>query len=183
MIFISSLSASRQSQSQYGKVKYEIEQFALQHNIDVIRPGLIYSHDAKGLMGAMQGIVKKLPIVPLIGNGNQPFHVCQIDCLMQLIQKILKHPQPICYPIAAGHPTPKTFKEILKSLAQANHKSPLFIPIPWTMIYCGLKIAELLHIPVGFRSDSLLSLKTIYDDNRFELPPELQIEWQQIESF
>ena len=72
IIYISSISAFRNSYSIYGKIKKEIEDIANKYNAIIIRPGLIYSKQSQGgMFGSIVNLVKKIPILPLIDKGEQ----------------------------------------------------------------------------------------------------------------
>lgn len=48
-------------------------------------------------------------------------------------------------------------RKLLQVLAAAQHVNVKFVPIPWQVIWFGLKIAELFRITMPFRSDSVIS--------------------------
>ena len=178
IIYLSSQSAAKNAMSEYGAAKYQIEQFAKQHGIYSLRPGLIFSMNPGGLVGTMSNIIKKFPIIPLIGNGHFTLHLSHIDSLSELIDKLLASHTPIKDPIFAAHPQPFTFKKILQNIAKENRKRCLFIPIPWRLIYLTLKFAELIKLPLKIRSDSLRSLKTNYADDKSIMLESMNINWQ-----
>ena len=73
IIYISSTSSFPEATSNYGRAKYEIELFAEKTGIEIIRPGLVFMKDPKGIIGALNNFVKKFPCIPMVGRGDQIF--------------------------------------------------------------------------------------------------------------
>ena len=48
--------------------------------------------------------------------------------------------------------------ELLRSLASGSGAAPRFFPVPWRIVWLGLRCAEMLGVTPPFRSDSLRSL-------------------------
>src|SRR5207244_325159 len=87
IIYISTLSAHDTACSLYGRTKYQLEQILMQKykNVIIIRPGLIFHDPLQGITAAMDNFVKKYPVVPLIGKGNQLIYPCFLEEFAQLI--------------------------------------------------------------------------------------------------
>ena len=43
-------------------------------------------------------------------------------------------------------------------IAEQSQRKPLLLPTPWRLIWAVLKTAEVLGLPIKFRSDSVISL-------------------------
>jgi nucleoside-diphosphate-sugar epimerase len=159
LIFISSTSAYAECTSLYGGAKLQVEKAARELGALVVRPGLIYGDGAGGIVGMLTKAVKALPIVPVIGSGNQKFVTVHIDDLCVAIEKLAREPalSNPDFPVAANE-APVTLIEILRSIAVSSGASRWFLPIPWVLPYVFLRALELVGIKPPFRSDSLLSL-------------------------
>lgn len=170
IIFISTIAAFDNCKSMYGKAKLEIEKEALKLGAIVIRPGLIYSQDAGGMFGALNKAASLLPIVPIIGSGNNRMFLIHIDDLCKLIYKLatseIKNPDG---PIIAAYEKGKTFKNILDILSSSKGKKPLYIPIPYSLVFTMLRTAETLGLKIRFRSDSLISMMNYDPKPNFNL--------------
>lgn len=162
IIIISSLSAFENAISIYGKTKLAIEKISSQYNAIIIRPGLIFGEKTQGIVGAMQRFVQNFPIIPLIGLGNQQFYPCYISDLCNLIFTIIQTDQQYKKPIIAGVTESVKLKQIVSMLAMHASKKIIMIPIPFQIIYFILKLLELMRIPMGLRSDSVLG--AVYTD-------------------
>ncbi|OGT32446.1 MAG: hypothetical protein A3C44_03340 [Gammaproteobacteria bacterium RIFCSPHIGHO2_02_FULL_39_13] len=157
IIFISSISAYKDAKSIYGKIKYAIENEAASVGASIIRPGLIFGDNPKGIVGAMLQWVKNNAVVPLIGRGNQLFYVSEIGALCHLTNQLANTKQHAFNVITATANKPITFKELLILIAKKYNKKIYFVPVSFCLIWLALKILELSGINLGFRSDSLVS--------------------------
>jgi len=159
IIFISSISAFDGCRSLYGKAKLEIEKIALDYGALVIRPGLVYGNGSGGMFGKLAAQIKKSSLIPMIGNGSQIQFLVHNEDLCAFIEKfaagkIELQPQIL----TAANEQPWPFKKLLLEIARALNKKPQFIPLPWRLVWLGLKSAELCGLRLNFRSDSVVSL-------------------------
>ncbi len=165
IIFISTIAAFENCKSMYGKAKLEIEKEALKLGTVVIRPGLVYGQNPGGMFGALNKAASILPVIPVIGSGNNTMFLVHIDDLCKLIYKlstgeIKNHLNPII----AAYEKGKTFRTVLDILSESKGKKPLYIPIPYSLVFTMLKTVESLGLKIRFRSDSLISMMN-YDPN------------------
>jgi len=160
-IFISTISAYETARSLYGQTKYKIEKLLKleNENVTIIRPGLIFHTPLQGITAAMDNFIKKYPVVPLIGCGKQLINPCRLEELAPVLYNISIYQPFVKHPIVAASEQSMTFKELVKYLAGKRNKKIKLISIPFFMIYLMLKVTELLKLPIGLRSDSLLGLQ------------------------
>jgi nucleoside-diphosphate-sugar epimerase len=163
IIFISTMSAFEGCRSLYGKAKLAVEREALWLGAHVIRPGLIYGPSPGAMVGALTKAVRATPVVPLIGNGKQVLYLAHEDDLASLIHKLGSHPDlKFDGPLIAASERGLTFRAILERLATLNQRKIRLVPVPWQLLWGGLKAAEILGLKIRLRSDSLISL--LYQD-------------------
>ncbi len=165
IIFISTIAAFENCKSMYGRAKLEIEKEALKLGVTVIRPGLIYSQNAGGMFGALNKVISLLPIIPVIGSGNNVMFLIHIDDLCKLVYKLstgeIKSPSS---PIIAAYEKGKTFRNILDILLSSKSKKAFYMSIPYNLVLAMLKVLEGLGLRIRFRSDNLISMMN-YDPN------------------
>jgi nucleoside-diphosphate-sugar epimerase len=159
IIFVSSISAFDGCRSLYGKAKLEIEKIALENGALAIRPGLVYGNASGGMFGKLTAQVGKSSAIPLIGDGSQIQFLVHHEDLCAFIEnyaagKIETAPQIL----TAANEQPWAFKKLLLEIARTLNKKPKFIPLPWRLVWLGLKSAEVCGLKLNFRSDSLVSL-------------------------
>ncbi len=158
-IFISSISAFDGCRSLYGKAKMEIEKIALDNGALVIRPGLVYGSGPGGMFGKLAAQIRNSSVVPLIGDGSQIQFLVHNEDLCTFIEKFADAKIEITSQIlTVANETPWPFKQLLLEIARAQNKKPRFIPLPWRLVWAGLKSAEICGLKLNFRSDSLVSL-------------------------
>ncbi len=159
IVFISSIAAFDGCKSMYGKAKLEVEKEALKLGVTVIRPGLIYGQNPGGMFGALNKVTSLLPIIPVIGSGNNPMFLIHIEDLCKLVYKLTNGEiNSILNPLIAAHERSKSFKDVLNTMLNSKSKKAIFIPIPYNLIFIMLKTAEYLGMKIRFRSDSLISM-------------------------
>lgn len=159
IIFISSISAFDGCRSLYGKAKREIEKFALANGALVIRPALVYGGAAGGMFGRVSEKITKSSVVPLIGSGTQIQYLVHNEDLSAYIEKVASGQLELSPRIlTAANEQPWQFKQLIVEIARARGKKPMFVPLPWRLIWLVIKSAELCGVRLSFRSDSLVSL-------------------------
>jgi len=158
-ICISSISAYDGCRSLYGKAKLEIEKIALENGALVIRPGLVYGGGPGGMFGKLAAQVRNSSVIPMIGGGSQIQFLVHNEDLCAFIEYCANGEVKIAPRIlTAANEQPWAFKQLLLEIARALGKKPKFIPLPWRLVWAGLKSAELCGLKLNFRSDSLISL-------------------------
>ena len=159
IIYISSISAFDDCRSLYGKAKLEIEKIALGWGTLVVRPGLVYGSGPGGMFGKLAAQIRNSSVIPLIGDGSQIQFLVHNEDLCAFIERCADGEVKITPQIlTAANEQPWPFKQLLLEIARALGKRPKFIPLPWWLVWAGLKSAELCGLKLNFRSDSLVSL-------------------------
>jgi nucleoside-diphosphate-sugar epimerase len=159
MICVSSISAYDGCRSLYGRAKLEIEKIALDNGALVIRPGLVYGGGPGGMFGRLVAQVRKSSVIPLIGDGSQIQYLVHNEDLAGFIEKFTAGKIEIAPRIlTAAHEQPWPFRQLLSEIARGLDKKVKFVPLPWRLIWAGLKTAEACGLRLNFRSDSVVSL-------------------------
>ncbi|MEP6671446.1 MAG: NAD(P)-dependent oxidoreductase [Chthoniobacter sp.] len=158
VVFISSLSSFPGCRSLYGRAKLEVEEAALELGCTVVRPGLVWSDTTGSLMRALENAARGR-FVPLIGDGSYPQYLIFDDDLAVLVFALCQPEAPVIgRAVSAAHPQKHSLRGLLQLLASKQGNQPTFVPIPWRLMYAGLKTLETLGLPAPFRSDSLLGI-------------------------
>jgi nucleoside-diphosphate-sugar epimerase len=111
------------------------------------------------MVGSLDAAVRRLPCLPIIGNGEQVLHLIHSEDLCRFVFQLATEPfmRPLG-PVTLAHEQGFTFRDILKIIARGQGKAPASIPIPAGCLYAVLKTAEALGFRGRLRSDSLQSL-------------------------
>jgi nucleoside-diphosphate-sugar epimerase len=159
IVCLSSLSAYAGCQSLYGRAKLEIEKIALDQGALVIRPGLVYGGGPGGMFGRLVGQVRQSSVLPIFGGGSQIQFLVHNEDLAAFIEHGAAG-QTTAAPrlLTAAHERPWPFRQLLLEIARGLGKKIKFVPLPWWLVWAGLKSAETCGLRLNFRSDSLVSL-------------------------
>jgi nucleoside-diphosphate-sugar epimerase len=162
---MSSISAFEGCRSEYGRAKLEIEAAAASLGALVVRSGLVYgdgSPTSGGMFGSLATSVQR-GMVPLIDGGIHPQYLIHEEDLWRLVNGFcdgdLLNPGR---PVVAASPRAWRLRDLLAELARRQGRHPRFLPVPWQPVWAALRLAELAHLPVQYRSDSVISL--VYQD-------------------
>jgi nucleoside-diphosphate-sugar epimerase len=159
IVCLSSISAYDGCRSLYGKAKLEIEKIALDSGALAVRPGLVYGGGPGGMFGKLAAQIRKSSVIPLIGDGSQIQFLVHNEDLAAFIEKFTAGKIEIAPRVlTAAHDRPWPFRQLLSEIAHGLNKKIKFVPLPWRLIWAGLKTAEACGLRLNFRSDSLMSL-------------------------
>jgi nucleoside-diphosphate-sugar epimerase len=115
-IFISSQTASAAAPTDYGKVKWQIEQQVLSSGGLVLRPGMVYGGIAQGLFGTLVAFVRQHLCIPLFlpAPRVQPVHVDDLcAAILACTQTATLRSRVFCI----GSPELVTFTDFLQAIA------------------------------------------------------------------
>ena len=164
---MSTISAFEGCRSLYGRAKLEIEAAALGAGALVVRSGLVWA-DGPPTGGGMFGSLARsvnAGLVPLIDGGVHRQYLIHEADLWELLRRFcegeLQNPGK---PVVAAASRPWAMRDLLAELARRQGRHPRFLAVPWQPVWAGLRLAEIAHVPVPYRSDSVVSL--VYQDPR-----------------
>lgn len=156
-IFISSMSAYEGCRSMYGRAKLEVEKILAASGALILRPGLIYGDRPQGIFGNLVKQARNSRLLPLFGDGSQILYLShQEDLARVMCDHAAGRLAVVAGPVTAAHDKGWTFRSILEGLAQGRRLR--FLKMPWRPAWLLFKCAEMVHLPLPFRSDSLVSL-------------------------
>jgi len=159
LVFISSISAYPGCRSHYGRAKLEIERITKNHGGWNIRPGLVYGDAAGAMFGRLVKKAQTSKFIPLPGGGRQYQYLVNEADLCLAVCRCLEPDRRACTsPITVAHEKKWTFLELLSEIAKGLGKEAFFLPVPWRLAWAGLRLGEIMRLPLQFRSDSLVSL-------------------------
>src|SRR5207302_2506359 len=111
------------------------------------------------MLGALESAVTRRRFVPLIGDGSYPQYLVFDEDLARLVFALCQpDATAVRRPISAAHPEKHSLRGLLERLAKKHDRQPRFVPVPWRLMFHGLKTLEALGLPAPFRSDSLLGI-------------------------
>ncbi|MCS6934079.1 MAG: NAD-dependent epimerase/dehydratase family protein [Chitinophagales bacterium] len=176
-VFLSSLSAHEGATSVYGLQKRACERSVLTHGGLVIRPGLVIG--SAGLYKRISDALKRSRIVPIIDGGRQPVQVVAIEDLVKAIAKSIDQRATGILTIATERAY--TMREFYQLVGRSLGVTPLFLPVPYSLIYGALWLLEKTGIPSAAGTDNLKGLKNSVVHRVRDSLEQLQIEVKGLE--
>ena len=162
---MSTISAFDGCRSDYGRAKLQIEAAGFAAGALVVRSALVWADgppSGGGMFGSLSRSVKG-GLVPLVGGGRHPQYLVHVQDLWELLRRFCDGElQTLSKPLVAAATKPWPMRELLAELARRQGAHPRFMAVPWQPVWAGLRLAEIAHIPVPYRSDSVISL--VYQD-------------------
>lgn len=154
-VFVSSLAATDEAESFYGRSKLQIERLLDPERDLIIRPGMIIG--SGGLFQRIRESIRKYRIVPLFYGGNQQVQTIWIGDLCSAIEKMII--QELSGVFAVAEPDPIPIRDFYQGVASLEGKKCLFISLPGTAALNLLRLSERLGIRLPITSENLLGLR------------------------
>jgi len=160
IIYISSQSANSESYSNYGKIKYELEDIASNFDASIIRPGLIYEKNANmGIFGKIEKIVKNLPLIVVPDGLNKKINLCKTETLLKNINNIIDNENYNDNKIInVSENESYNLVDLVNYISQIHNKKIKIILVNYKIILKFLIFLEAFNLKLSLSSDSLKSL-------------------------
>ncbi len=151
-IYISSSQVNFDTNSDYKKSKVESEEYIIAHSQDyiIIRPAapygkrLSFRYTRKQPMHVLVDFVKKLPAVPVMGNGKylrQPVHV---DNLNELVFRCLQSSAVQNKVFEIGGPEQLAFDRIVDCIAERYQKRVFKVHLPLFVFLLAANVVKFI---------------------------------------
>jgi nucleoside-diphosphate-sugar epimerase len=154
-LFISSYSARPDAVSEYGQVKYALEQMFLDEGEAVVRPGLVIGNG--GIFGRNLRTMITSPVIPLLNDGRDEVPVLSIGDAVRSIVLLVETRRAGAWNLF--HPNIPTMRQIVDVVAAETGRRPLIVPVPAGIVLPAVRWAARLGIPLPFREDNIRSLE------------------------
>ena len=159
-IFISSQTARAEAPTDYGKVKWQIEQQVTAASGLVLRPGMVYGGSEQGLFGTLVAFIRQHRCIPafLPAPRVQPVHV---DDLCAAILACTQATAPRAHVLCIGTPESVSFTDFLQAIATHwLQVQRIRLPVPvFLLTWISLMMSRATQERTGlYRLTSLFSL-------------------------
>jgi nucleoside-diphosphate-sugar epimerase len=155
LVYVSSQTAKPDAESSYARSKWLVEQAVRAGSACIIRSGLVYGGEEKGLFGELCNLVRRLPILPALVPAAkvQPIHVRElVDGLLNAVEQEWNGTRNF------ARVEPMSFTAFLRILARERlRKRRLFLPFPVALLIVAEPLFKRL-IPKGPQLGQLRSL-------------------------
>ncbi len=154
-IFLSSMSAHSKSKSKYGKSKYLQERIFLDNNGRVVRAGIVYGEDIKGIYSTISSLVRRFKYLPLPYYGLPNLFMTHIDDLTDELIGTLQTSSS--QPIFAANTLQLSLHRVLRIISLLENSNPKLVLLPRQPFEFIFLIIGKLFPRINF-VDSILSI-------------------------
>lgn len=130
----------RRYAAEYRRIEERILASGLDYTI--IRPTMIYGNARDHNIHKLVCLVKRLPIVPVIGNGKARLQPIYAQDLAAVIAKATLEPRAVGQAYNVAGKEPIEYLELLKRIAASLGKRSFFIKVPYPLALLAGYIAE-----------------------------------------
>lgn len=155
IIYISSLDACLDGTNCYGESKALGEKIVIASGIDyiIIRPALVYGKESDAV-GVLADLIKKLPIIPVVGNGKAILQPIYVDDVCRAIIKLLESDLKNKMFYLAGEER-ISIDGLIDKIAKIYSKKVMKIHVPLWLMFLPLKLYNFIIKNSAFTYDSL----------------------------
>jgi NADH dehydrogenase len=167
-VFVSSLGADR-GRSDYHRSKLAAERLVrgFSRSWTIVRPGNVYGPGDEVISSILQ-MVRLLPAVPVIGDGDHPFQPVWTDDLGRaLALAVEREDSAEVLPLAGREVT--SMNGILDLLGEITGHRPVRVPVPESLAEMGVSAATSLGLAPQVNRDQLIMLQ----EGNLITPPEI----------
>jgi NADH dehydrogenase len=146
LIYVSSLGAER-GRSDYHRSKLKAEELvrASRTAWTVVRVGAVMGTGDE-TVSVLLRMVRMLPIVPVIGTGNQPFQPIWHEDVGWALAECLERADVSGTTLRIAGPDVVTVREVLDVFKAVTDRSPLRVPLPSFLARAGSAVADAVGI-------------------------------------
>jgi nucleoside-diphosphate-sugar epimerase len=159
-VFLSSLAAHEAALSEYGRQKYVLQRFVVEHGGSVIRPGLVLGPG--GAFAAMCSYLRAHRFVPLFAGGRQPLQTIYVGDLVDVVATMVERDVRGTFRAAEDQPVP--YATFYETLGRRLGTRPIFVPVPFWTAQLAIGAAARLGVKLPIDRDNLLGLAAMCKD-------------------
>lgn len=162
---ISTMSAHAASTSAYGRTKLAFDDF-LRQSVPppawtILRPSLIYGPGGKGLVDKTAGLMRKLPVVPVVGAGRELMRPVYVSDVADAALDCLVNEKVVGKSYMLGGADEVSLNDFMAALARAlGVRRPLVhLPIPLSLMLARAMSLVLKNPPLTV--DNVLGVRQV----------------------
>jgi NADH dehydrogenase len=98
--------------------------------VTVLRPSLVYGRGTRGVFVRLAGLVRRLPVVPILGPGSMQLRPLYLPDLVRLVVEVLARPDLAGRTYDVGGPDAVSYAEFVDAICRALGKRPRRVHLP-----------------------------------------------------
>ncbi len=131
----------------------------------ILRPSALFG-PGDALLSAMVPMVRRLPVVPLFGDGSSRVQPVHVDDVARAVLAALSLPDAAGTTFELGGPKIFTYRELLEGIAGRLDRSPLFLSVPISL----WRLLAILAAPLPGAPITLDQVELVRRDNIARAP-------------
>ena len=158
-VYVSSLGAD-QGASGYHRSKHGAEQVVRAEAPPgwlIVRPGNVYG-PGDDVISLLLKLVRTLPVIPLVGAGDQPFQPVWVEDLGLALAHAVERDTPRETAVDVAGPDVTTMRETIELLGKITQRSPVLVPVPEFLARAGTQALETLGVGFPLKEDQIIML-------------------------
>src|SRR5262249_41812732 len=136
----------------YGRTKRIADALFLGSDLEttILRPSLVYGPGSRGVFTKLAGLVRRLPIIPVVGPGRWHLRPLYLDDMTSLIAETLTRPETAGRTYDVGGPDRVTYDGFLLAICGALGRRcrRVHLPVTPTFVLAWLLQRVLPHPPL-----------------------------------
>jgi nucleoside-diphosphate-sugar epimerase len=165
----------------YGRTKRMADRIFVESGVPVtiLRPSLVYGPGTRGVFVRLASLVRKLPVIPVIGPGQWRLRPLLLDDLIEVILATLGRPELAGRTYDVGGPDLVTYDQLLSAMCAAMGRQCRTLHLPLGLSFAlAWTLERLLPRPPlttdnvrGALGDAQCDLRALERDVRVRLTP------------
>ncbi len=130
-IDMSALGASDRPGFDYMQAKWRAEEAVKTSGLDwtIVRPSVIFG-PGDGFINALAGVVRRLPVIPVVGDGQTRFQPISVKDVADAFAAIVDDPSTVGQTVELGGPDQLTYEQMLDVIAEKLGKKKPKVHVP-----------------------------------------------------
>jgi uncharacterized protein YbjT (DUF2867 family) len=164
LIYMSNLGADPDRHFPLLYTKWQAEEEVRNSGIDfiILRPSVMFGR-GDGFVNVLAGIIKRTPLVPVIGSGKTRFQLISVEDVAACVARAVEEQRIINQAVLLGGPEYLTYEEIvdliIERLKLRRRKAHIPVPLMHFMAWTGEKLG--LTLPVTSAQLAMLTRDNI----------------------
>lgn len=161
-VYLSSLGADV-GKSDYHRSKLDAEQLVERSALawTIVRPGNVYGPGDE-VISMILKMVRTVPVVPVIDDGNQEFQPIWYEDLAKLLAGVLEREDLRGGILEAAGQEVTSMNDVIKRFAEITGRKPIRLPVPMSLASFTTKLANMaIELPVDDEKLTMLQEKNV----------------------
>jgi NADH dehydrogenase len=160
VVYLGTLSSLRPCMGNYGASKAEAERILGASGLDVtiIRPHLVYGPGEQGLFAKLVRLIRRSPVVPVLGSGRHVLQPVHVDDVVESIVRSLGSPQAVGNGYNLVGPDSVTMNRFVDMVCEALSRRCVRVNIPYHVALALAHAFSLVTKNPPFTLDNLIGM-------------------------